>query len=319
MKKHDPSNGGAASAAPVSSHKATRLTPGVIAGRQSQPGSAKALASAKERVIPRPVVRNPNPPPVARAVKPKVKRRAVKAVTSQPAYGSGLSYDTPGLHYAVEDPVPPPPGGAKVRLELSARSDSDLAAFAEAHVTAMTGNTNFPTPTPSAGVFAQWLADFEAKLSELENLRVVLKNLTEQKDAIRAGLQAVFTQRALYVEMASNGNPDIIATSGLPLRRPPTPVGQLPWPQNLRVEQTQSNGVLIIRWLSVASSRGYVLQCAEVVPGQAREWNQVYTGGKFSFQHNGLVPGKTYEYRVAALGGVNGQSEWSPVVSRMAA
>lgn len=317
MKKLNPSNGRSAAAVPGNpSSKAARKTPGVIAGRTQQPGSAKA------RSIPRAIPRNPLPPPVPRAVKPKAKRRATRsapALPNQPTYDSGLAYDTPGLRYAVGDPVPPPPGGAKVRLELGLRTDADLAAFAEAHKEAMAGNPNFLTPTPSAAVFDQWLADFEAKLVELDNMKVILKNLTEQKDALRAGLQAVFTQRALYVEMASNGDPDIIATSGLPLRRPPTPVGQLPWPQNLRVELTQVNGTVMVRWMSVSSAKGYLLQCAEVVEGEPRNWQLVHTGGKLRSQQKNMLPGKTYEFRVAALGGENGQSEWSPAVSRMAA
>ncbi|MBL9143909.1 MAG: fibronectin type III domain-containing protein [Verrucomicrobiaceae bacterium] len=233
---------------------------------------------------------------------------------------SNHKFPTEPLHYG-EDPEPttPPPGGAKVKLELAARSDSNLAAFAEAHVTAMTGNANFPTPTPSAAVFAQWLADFESMLSQYENARVALKNLTEQKDALRAGLCAVFSQRALYVEVASNGNPDVIATSGLPLRNPPSPVGPLPFPENLRVVQSQSVGELVVKWNSVAAAKSYVLQCAEVVSGQPPVWQQVYVGGKFTSSQKSLVPGKTYAFRVASIGGASGQSDWSPVVERMAA
>jgi hypothetical protein len=246
-------------------------------------------------------------------------KRRKKSVTSQPHYDANLNYDLPGLRYAVSNPTPAGPEGGKVRLDNGNRTDSDLAAFAEAHREAMVNNLNFPNPVPPVALFDQWLGDFEAKLTELENLRVAMKNLTEQKDVMRATLQAGFAQRAQYVEMASNGNPDIIATSGLPLRRPPTPVGQLPWPQNLRVEVAQVNGEVVVRWLSVGSARGYMLQCAEVVPNEPRNWHLAYTGGKFSTILTGLVPGKTYEFRVAALGGTNGQSAWSPVVARMVA
>lgn len=247
-------------------------------------------------------------------------KREAEPEVGGPTYDSGLRFDTPGLRYG-EDPEPttPPPGGAKVKLELAARSDSNLAAFAEAHVTAMTGNANFPTPTPSAAVFAQWLADFESMLSQYENARVALKNLTEQKDALRAGLCAVFSQRALYVEVASNGNADVIATSGLPLRNPPSPVGQLPSPENLRVLQSQSVGELVVKWNSVAAAKSYVLQCTEVVQGVAPVWQQVYVGGKFTSSQKSLVPGKTYAFRVASVGGASGLSDWSPVVERMAA
>lgn len=241
-------------------------------------------------------------------------------VPGGPTYDEGLRFDTPGLRYA-EDPEPttPPPGGAKVKLELATRTDANLAAFAEAHVTAMAGNANFPTPTPSAAVFAQWLTDFETMLSHYENAKVALKNLTEQKDALRAGLCAVFSQRALYVEMASNGDPDVIATSGLPLRMPPSPVGTLPYPENLKVIQSQSVGELVVKWNAVSSAKGYVLQCAEVVTGGPLVWQQSYMGGKFTSAQKNLVPGKTYAFRVASIGGASGQSDWSPVVERMAA
>ena len=218
-----------------------------------------------------------------------------------------------------DDPVPSTPGGAKVSLELHRRKDPALAAFAEAHVKAMENNPNFLSPMPPPPIFSASLAAFEGILSEMEAWRVTMKNLTEQRDVLRANLIAYFNQRGQYVEMASNGDPDIIATSALPVRRAPVPVGQLFWPENLRVEQTQFTGVLLVRWNAVPKARGYVLQCAEVVEGEPRVWQQVYVGGKFSSEQKNLVPGKTYEFRVAALGGKNGQSDWSPAVARMAA
>jgi hypothetical protein len=119
--------------------------------------------------------------------------------------------------------------------------------------------------------------------------------------------------------MASNGDPDIIATSALPVKRAPTPVGQLSWPLGLEVNQSNTPGELLLKWKAVTGARGYVLQCAEVVEGQPRHWVQVYAGGKPTSAQKPLTPGKVYEFRVAAMGGSTGQSDWSPVVSRMAA
>ena len=202
---------------------------------------------------------------------------------------------------------------------LIGRAPLHLAAFGESHTTAMAGNPNFPEPVPSMPDFAFFLGDFEGLLAKIENLRVEMKNLTEQKDRSRAALSAAFSQRGQYVEVSSNGNPDVIATSGLPLRKARTPVGQLPWPGGLKVEQSQVVGELIVRWAAVGKARGYLLQCAEVEADLPRTWTNVYTGGKLTSNQKPLTPGKTYEFRVAALGGSTGQSEFSPVVSRMAA
>jgi len=319
--KESHSSSGRAVPAPASSSKAARQTPSVIAGRQSQPGSAKLPSAAKQRITPRAIMRNPNPPPIPVVVvkaKTKARRGPAKAVPAQPHYDDGQTYDS-GLHYAVEDPVPPTPGNAKVKLELGNRTDADLAAFAEAHKVAMEGNPNFTSPKPTAPVFDGGLAAFEDKLVELENARLLLKGLTEEKDALRTDLQALFQQRALYVEMASDGNADIIFTAGLPVRRTPTKKGELPWPADLRVEPGLTPCCHVIRWKAVKGARSYLVECAEVVAGQPRNWKLVHTGGKLTVTVKNLEAGKTYEYRLAAVGGSTGQSEWSPAVSRMAA
>lgn len=321
MKQVHPSSGRAAVAAPASSTKAARQTPSVIAGRQTQPGSASAATAAKQRITPRAIMRNPNPPPIPVVVvkaRTKARRKPAKVAVPEPHYDNGQTYDS-GLHYAVEDPVPPTPGNAKVKLELGHRTDADLAAFAEAHKVAVDGNPNFPTPKPTPLVFNAALLDFENKLVELDNAKLLLKGLTEEKDALRADLQALFQQRALYVEMASDGNADIIFSAGLPVRRTPTKKGELPWPADLRVEQGLTPCCHVIRWKAVKGARSYLVECAEVVAGQTRNWNLVHTGGKLTVTVKNLEAGKTYEYRLAAVGGSSGQSEWSPAVSRMAA
>lgn len=328
-------------AVPSSSSSAVKAVPTQIAGRHGVPGSAARSKSKSSRsshgagggnghrnghghgngaVLTPARARGHGHAPGAGAGPVKPRASAVAPGVAQPTYDSGARYDTPGLHYAADpEPTTPPPMGAKVRLELFSRTDANLAAFGEAHVAAMLNNANFPTPTPSTAVFGQYLSDFEAILSQYEAAKVALKNLTEQKDALRAAFCAVFTQRAQYVEVASNGDPDIIATSALPLRRAPTPVGALSWPLNLRVDQSNNPGELLVKWAAVSAARGYVLQCAEVIADQPRQWVQAYTGGKPTSAQKTLTPGKFYEFRVAAIGGSTGQSDWSPVVARMAA
>ncbi len=85
------------------------------------------------------------------------------------------------------------------------------------------------------------------------------------------------------------------------------------------MEQNQIVGELVVRWMSVTGAKSYVLQCAEVVPDQEQAWSVVYTGGKFNSAQKPLAPGKTCEFRVAAIGCSTGQSDWSPPVQRMAA
>jgi hypothetical protein len=243
---------------------------------------------------------------------------ATAEVPEQPRYDTGLRYDT-GVRYAVTDPTLPPAGDAKVKLELRTRTDPALAAFGESHVAAMTGNLLFPTPVPTAELFGTSLAEFEAVLAELENLRLQTKNLTFQKDQIRKNFEFLFAQRGAYVQTASNSNADAIASAGLMIRNAPTPVGALLPPLGLRLELTSFHGELDVRWSTVSGAKGYALECAEVIEGEALLWNQVTVSGKLNHVVKSLTPGKHYAFRVACIGGSNGVSQWSPVVQRMAA
>lgn len=161
-----------------------------------------------------------------RAARARAKAAAAAGLSpTQPHYDTGLRFDSV-IRYAVVDPmVPPVPGTAKVKLELSTRTDPALAAFAEAIVTAMTDNPWLPTPVPSVAEYGAKLSEFEGMLSAPENLRVEAKNLTEQKDRVRKELEVLTTQRVTYVQMTSHGNADVIASSGMPICNAPTPVG----------------------------------------------------------------------------------------------
>jgi hypothetical protein len=88
-----------------------------------------------------------------------------------------------------------------------------------------------------------------------QNLRVEAKNLTEQKGWVRKELKVLTTQRGTYVQMTSHGNADVIASSGMPICNAPTPVGVLPPPLGLRLEVTQVNGELQVRWNTVTGRR----------------------------------------------------------------
>ena len=104
----------------------------------------------------------------------------------------------------MADPELPVAGTAKVKLELATRTDTNLAAYGESHIVAITDNEIYPTPVPSPEVFAASLALLEEKMAVLENLRLAAKSATFEKDQARKDFEFQFTQRAAYVQTASN-------------------------------------------------------------------------------------------------------------------
>jgi hypothetical protein len=76
---------------------------------------------------------------------------------------------------------------------------------------------------------------------------------------------------------------------------------------------------LLIRWFTVPRARTYTLECAEIIDNEPLAWTQIHVGGKLSCLAKQLIPGHRYAFRLAALGGADGRSPWSPTVERMAA
>jgi hypothetical protein len=211
------------------------------------------------------------------------------------------------------------PDTARVKLELQPRTDAELIGFGEAHVAAMEDNPWFPTPVPSTDDFDDRLAAFESALTEVEQARLLLLNLTQRKDQRRREFEAAFNQRGNYIQLASHGNPDAIASAALSTRRPRTRTGTLPPPQNLIVSVTQASGQLLVTWDTVRGVRSFQLECALLTDGEPTQWTTLYIGGQLRYLATDLIPGQRYAFRIATIGGKDGRSAWSPVVERMVA
>lgn len=238
---------------------------------------------------------------------------------ANPHYDQGLLYGQPGLRYPVADPVSvPTPQGAKVRLDLYGRSDANVIQFAQQHIAAMAANANFPAPTPSVPDFLTLFTNYQNALAACEAAKQAQKAATAYKDEQRASLFLGLSQRGDYVQTASNGNAPVILTSGFDVKATPTPIGVLPPPLNLRVDLNGTIGKMIVSWNAVAKARGYVLECAEVTEAPP-VWKLIEVGGKPTITLNGQTVGVTYLFRVAAVGGTGGRSDWSTQVSRTAA
>jgi hypothetical protein len=282
---------------------------------QAKPKRAKADLLPGAQIEHRKLIKSRNQPLTAQ----QRVEAALAATGAQIRYNqAGVRFDE-GLRFVLKDPPVPVPGKAKVKLELNKRTASDLVGFAHSHEEAISGNPLFPTPQPTPEVFQAKLGELEAILTALENHRVVGKNLTTQRDAIRVEFEQVFTLRGNYVELTSEGNADWIASTGLPVKNPPTPTGILPWPLGLRADWTQLNGQLIVRWDAVTGAKSYLLEMAEVVNNVVGAWKTQYMGGKPTTLQSGLESGKTYAFRVAAVGGEGGMSAFGPEVKKAVA
>jgi hypothetical protein len=233
--------------------------------------------------------------------------------TPAPHYDSGARFDS-GIHYA--DPAVPVDEGAKAKLDLGTRNDDNLLQFAQDHIADMTGNASFPTPAPTAVAFQAVLDTYASALTAANNAKSAAKQATSIKNAARAELESALGVRRNYVQIASNGNEAVILSSGLAVQAPRTPKGQLPPPLGLSVDLNGTVGVMKATWVADPRSVGYLLRWSKDTP--ERTWSQVRCS-KALFTFTGMEVGQSYVFQVAAAGGVNGQSYWTPEVFRTAA
>jgi hypothetical protein len=243
----------------------------------------------------------------------------LKAVASQqqPHYGQ-VHFDN-GAHYAVGDPVVPTSDGAKVKMDLAGRPTSQRIMYIENHITQTTGNPNFLTPLPSAVDFlAQFTAYRNAALAA-DAAETLARDAIAMRDQVWAQMLTAMNMRAAYVQAASNGNRQVILSSGLGAQNPRTPTGVLPPPLGLRVDLNGTVGKMILNWDAVSGARTYLVQRAIVVNGVTGPWEIIDAGLKPTLTLNGMTVGTLYAFRVAAMGGSSGMSDWSTVVMRTAA
>ncbi len=251
--------------------------------------------------------------------KPPTLQDHLKAVTATPpsVYGQ-VSYDS-GATYAVGDPVLPTSDGAKVKMDLTTRKTNDRVIYIENHINQMLGNASFTTPLPSSVDFLAQFTAYRNSVLAADAAETVWKDAIAQRDQQWGLMLATMNMRGAYVQAASNGNRQVIISSGLGVKNPPSPVGTLHAPLGLRVDLNGTVGKMILNWSAVKDAKSYLVQRAIVVNGVQSPWDLIEAGGRPTLTLNGMIVGTEYVFRVAAVGGSGGMSDWSAEVTRTAA
>ncbi|MGN6616019.1 MAG: fibronectin type III domain-containing protein [Ilyomonas sp.] len=162
----------------------------------------------------------------------------------------------------------------------------------------MTGNTDFPTPSPSPDTLTAPLAAYGALL---EKGRARSEAETEAKNQLREQITAIVQSLGTWVQENGNNDRAILLTTGFKLSGEPKPSGPLPAPQALTVVKGLVAGSLNGSVKKVAGSRGYSFEIKEAATEGGTEWQASFcTKTKFSF--TGLTQGKQYLIRVCAKG-----------------
>lgn len=158
----------------------------------------------------------------------------------------------------------------KVKAGLRGLSAPSKVSLGRTVLKAMTGNPNFPNPTPG-------LIDLEKVIADLQQACV---------DALDRGLAAcarkrtavtrfdrTFSALAAYVNSVCMGDVVMLYSSGFPVAKRPEPMTDLQEPQSLGFWRTEFHNVLQVRWDSVPGAVMYELESKAGLVGH--EWELV--------------------------------------------
>lgn len=228
-------------------------------------------------------------------------------------FDQGLRFDS---HVRFDAPPPPPASQpkrmAKVKLELDGKNGQEVVNASSAHIAAMAtpeGLALFPTPDPSA---VDYLIPHNALATGVNLITSLEGQLTAARAAVPgliATLKIAMEARAVYVETTTNGDASKIPVSGFAVAGTPgTPIGPLPRPENVKAAMAAMPGVIKVSCEPIKGTQTYLIECREHLDGTP--WQQAKVSTKSRNDITGLVSGKSYAFRIAAVGAA-GQSPWS--------
>jgi len=197
---------------------------------------------------------------------------------------------------------------ARIRLNVRKLSVTDKIAKGRQIVTAMTNNTNFPSPNPPLTEVTALLDELAQDFALLQSARSEVTTRVVKQEKTSERLDQALTQLAGYVESVAGRNDALITSAGMETKAPRS-TSTLPGvPQALSASAGEHDGEINLFWKAVPNARSYMIE-ANLDPATAN-WTQVGVATSASKVITNLTSGKRYWFRIAAVG-AGGQSGWS--------
>jgi hypothetical protein len=194
---------------------------------------------------------------------------------------------------------------------LNRDSDPNVLLRARVIMAGMTGNPNYPAPTPGLDVVGTAVDEFATAMA---NAADGGKSLTSAKNNKRKALAILIRALACYVAAACNGDYTVLLSSGFPTHKTArSPIGNLPKPVRVIVTLGFYSGELDA---SVEPVSGALLYSWRVTTGPSRTVVQTKQTSATSTTFAGLTPGVIY-FVEANVVGTAGPSDWTGPASRM--
>jgi hypothetical protein len=198
----------------------------------------------------------------------------------------------------------------RVSLAFARKLVTELIAFARNIITLMTGNPQYPTPSPTLAAITTAVNALETAVHEaLDGGKIAIAT----RNAAQAEVLSLLRQLASYVTGNCDADLVLLLSSGFEPVKAPSPVGVLPAPENLRASLTGISGQLHLRFDRVANAVNYSVQTAQSPDGP---WEDQELSTSTRVLITDLTPGKVYWVRAQANDSA-GPSGWGGPANAM--
>jgi hypothetical protein len=189
---------------------------------------------------------------------------------------------------------------------LTKDSDAQLDQDTETIIASMTGNANFPTPSPTLAIITTALNAFTVALSDAADGGI---EKTAVKNAKRTELVSLLRQLASYVFATADEDMTKLLSSGFPAQKTARPpIGPLPAPATPFVSQGPVSGSLSASTPPINGA--YIYNWRVALASAPTVFVKQVQSTAASNTFDGLTPGQIYNVQLNAVG-TAGASDWS--------
>lgn len=174
-------------------------------------------------------------------------------------------------------------------------------------VNGLTGNANYPNPTPA-------LPGVQIKIDKFNTLVLISQSLstspanTLAKNNLQKDLNKDMS--ALFWFVKSKGFTDIViqTSTGFPLAKLPDPVHGIGMCEGFKVTMGPASGECALKVNKLKGAQSYLFQYNETLNPEINNWVNAPSGDT-TMKLSGLTPGMRYTFRVCAIRG-NEMGPW---------
>jgi hypothetical protein len=194
---------------------------------------------------------------------------------------------------------------------LNRETDSQLIFSVRVIISSLTGNADYPAPSPSLPVMQAAADDFQSAIAAAADGG---KALTSQKNQKRKALVVLVRALACYVQATCNGDYTVLLRSGFPAHKSRAPIGTLTAPSKLRVFLGSLTGQLDASVAPLFGALTYNWRLTTAAQPDVLVQTKQTSAASVTF--SGLTPGVIYSLQANGVGSA-GPGPWIGPAARM--